>query len=229
MKLARVLGALVLLGVSFGYVEAAVVVYLQTLYQPLRDAVYGEEYRNEVVPPLRLEHLEAAGPQHTHMLLIELGREFATLVLLAAAGLAVARNVREWLAGFVIAFGVWDVFYYVFLRLLIGWPASLWTRDLLFLLPVPWVGPVIAPVIVSATMIATGVITLWREAGARPVRARWLDWLMIFAGGLVIIAAFCWDWRNSMAGQWPNPFNWPLFWLGEALGVGGFVSALRRN
>ena len=229
MKLARVLGALVLFGVSFGYVEAAVVVYLQTLYQPLRDAAYGEAYRNEVVPPLRLEHLEAAGPQHAHLLLVELGREFATLVLLAAAGLAVARNVREWLAGFVIAFGVWDVFYYVFLRLLIGWPASLWTWDLLFLLPVPWVGPVLAPAIVSATMIATGAITLWREDRGRPVRARWLDWLMIFAGGLVIIAAFCWDWRNSMAGQWPNPFHWPLFWLGEALGVGGFVSALRRN
>jgi hypothetical protein len=95
---------------------------------------------------------------------------------------------------------------------------------------VPWVGPVIAPVIVSATMIATGVITLWREASARPVRARWLDWLMILAGGLTLIAAFCWDWRNSMAGQWPpNPFNWPLFWLGEALGVAGFVSALRRH
>jgi hypothetical protein len=52
---------------------------------------------------------------------------------------------------------------------------------------------------------------------------------LIFAGGLVIIAAFCWDYRNSMAGAWPNPFHWPLFWLGEALGVGGFLGALRRN
>ena len=76
--------------------------------------------------------------------------------MLAAAGLAIAGNFRQWLAGFMISFGVWDIFYYVFLRLLIGWPESLMTWDLLFLLPVPWVGPVIAPVLVSLSMIVAG-------------------------------------------------------------------------
>lgn len=229
MKLARELAALVLFGISFGYVEASIVVYLGTLYGPLREKAYGAEYRDEVLPPLTMRHLEEAGPEHVRNLQIEVGREFMTLVMLATAGLAIGRNLPQWMAGFVIAFGVWDIFYYVFLRLLVGWPASLGTWDLLFLLPVPWVGPVISPVIVSLTMIFAGVVVLWREQRGRPIRAGWHHWLLIVAGGLVIIAAFCWDFRNSVAGRWPNPFNWPLFWLGEAIGLGGFVWAWRRS
>ena len=79
------------------------------------------------------------------ILLVDLVREFGTMVMLAAMGLAIGRNLREWFAGFMIAFGVWDIFYYVFLKVILDWPASLWTWDLLFLLPVPWIGPVIAP------------------------------------------------------------------------------------
>ena len=146
--------------------------------------------------------------------------------MLAAAGLAIGRSFREWLAGFMIAFGVWDIFYYVFLKLLLGWPASLWTWDILFLLPVPWVGPVIAPVLVSLSMIAAGVVVLWRESLGWPVRCGGLHWALIVLGGLVVIVAFCWDFQNTAAGGWPNPFNWPLFALGEAMAAAGFVHAL---
>jgi len=225
MKLTRVLTALVLFGVAFAYVEAAVVVYLRAHYDPIRHGVHPKEASGELFPMLRLEHLEAAGPQYTHMLWTELGRELATLVMLAAMGLAIGRNLREWLAGFMIAFGVWDIFFYVFLKLLIDWPASVWTWDILFLLPVPWVGPVISPVLVSVSMIVAGAAIFWRESHGRPIRFRWFHWLAIIGGGLIVIVAFCWDWRNTAAGGWPNPFNWPLFIVGEAIGLAGFAHA----
>ena len=225
MRLTRVLVALVLFGVAFGYVEAAVVVYLRVHYDPIRRDAFGEQPAGELFPMLRLERLEEAGTQYTHMLWTELGRELATLVTLAAAGLAIASNSRQWLAGFMIAFGVWDVSYYVFLKLLIDWPASIWTWDILFLLPVPWVGPVIAPVLVAVSMIAAGSAILRRESREQPIRFRGFHWLTIGVGGLIVILAFCWDFRNVSIGGLPNPFHWPLFALGELVGLAGFVHA----
>lgn len=226
MRLTRILAALVLFAVAFGYVEAAVVVYLRAHYDPIRRDTFQRTCEGELFPMLQLEHLEAAGSQYTHMLLVELGRELATLVMLAAAAAAVARNFREWLAGFMIAFGVWDVFYYVFLKLLIDWPDSLMTWDILFLLPMPWVGPVISPVVVAASMIAAGVVVLWRESCGRPIGFRWFHWVAIVGGGLIVIVSFCWGAEDCASGL-PERFNWPLFALGEVVGLVGFAHACR--
>ena len=85
----------------------------------------------------------------------------------------------------MIAFGVWDITFYAFLKLLVDWPASLGTWDILFLLPVPWVGPVVAPVLVSVAMIGAGV---WHLRA--PVRIGAAQWGGILTGALVIIVAF---------------------------------------
>ncbi len=228
-RLIRVLSALVLFGVSFGFVEATVVVYLRAVQEPIRRDALGSNLEDELFPLLTVDQLRQAGPQYFHMLAAELGRELATLVMLASAGLAVARNFRQGLAGFMIAFGVWDVFYYMFLKLLVGWPASLWTWDILFLLPVPWVGPVIAPVLVAVSMILAGTLILWRESAGRPIRFRWFHWGAIFGGAAVLVVAFCWDHQNATAGGWPNPFHWPLFACGLAVGWAGFLHAARSR
>jgi hypothetical protein len=237
MRLARVLVALVLFGVGFGYVEAAVVVYLRQILEPARQEQLAgalpsaaqprcpTEWADEVFPLLSSEQLQAAGPQYVRAVVTEMGRELATLLILTAVALVAARNVREGLAAFMVAFGVWDVFYYVFLRLLLGWPQSPWTWDVLFLWPTVWAGPVISPLLVAAGMIAAGVDILWREARGRPVRFAWFPCVLILLGALILIAAFCWDYQNMSAGGWPHPFNWPLFALGMALGAAGFVHA----
>lgn len=224
----RALLALVLFGISFGYVEASVVVYLRVLYDPLRLKLHPGRGPGELFPLITPAQLAAAGGEHTRLLLVELGREFSTLVMLAAAALAVAVNFRQWLAAFALAFGVWDLAFYGFLKVAIGWPASLFTWDILFLLPMPWVGPVIAPSIVALTMIAAGVASLARENVAKPVVVRPLEWAGFLLGALVIIVAFMWDWRNTSAGNWPNPFNWPLFWTGELIGCAVFLNCWRR-
>ncbi len=219
----RSLFALALFGISFGYVEAAVVVYLRSIYDPIRAHVYSGFPAGELFPLLKPEHLP-----DTHLLAVELGRELATLIMLAAIAIAVSHNARTWIAAFGIAFGVWDIFFYLSLKVAINWPASLFTWDILFLLPGPWVGPVIAPVIVSLAMIVGGAGVLIREDRGFPLKIKPVHWGAIVLGGLVVIVSFMWDWRHTMAGNWPHPFNWMLFWIGMLIGGASLAHAWRR-
>jgi len=217
----RLVAALFLFGISFGYVEAAVVVYLRAIYQPLRAAIHPGRGSNDLFPLITPQQLAATGPENTRRLVIEIVREAATMGMLASFALAVARNFHSWVAAFAVVFGIWDIAFYAFLRILIHWPPSLTTWDILFLIPLPWVGPVWSPVVVALSMILCGLIALQRG-----VRARLRDAAIILAGAVIIIVAFVWDFRNTSAGGMPNPFNWPLFLTGEIAGLIGFVSAL---
>jgi hypothetical protein len=143
------------------------------------------------------------------------------MFMLGAVALAAARNLHQWIAAFAIVFGVWDIAFYAFLKLFIHWPESLSTWDILFLIPLPWVGPVWAPLLVAFSMIVCGLISL--RAGG--IRGRLRHWTGVLAGATVIVIAFVWDFRNTSAGGFPNPFNWPLFLVGEAIGLTAFLSA----
>jgi hypothetical protein len=222
--MSRIVTALLLFGISFGYLEAAVVVYLRAIYDPIRQRIHPERRPNDLFPLITQDQLLAAGPENERRLIIELGREIATIATLAAFGLAAGRNFNERMAAFAVAFGLWDVSFYAFLKIMIQWPESLNTWDILFLIPLPWIGPVWAPVLVSAALIVCGLMSLGRGG----VPARLPHWLAMVAGGLVVILSFVWDFRNTTAGGLPNPFNWPLFLFGEAVGVTGFLAALRN-
>jgi hypothetical protein len=211
--------AVVVWAIAFAYVEAAVVVYLRALYYPLDSGGFR-------FPILTFAQLQEMGTEHVRRLAIELGRELSTLVMLAAVGLTAGKNRREAWAHFMVAFGVWDLFYYMWLKVFLGWPESLMTWDLLFLIPVPWVGPVVAPMIVSVALIISGVLVLYRELAGQPLRAGWLDWSIISAGGVVVILAFCWDYANIMNGGSPSPFHWSLFSLGLATSTAAFARIL---
>jgi hypothetical protein len=87
----------------------------------------------------------------------------------------------------------------------------------------------LAPILVSAAMIAAGLAYLARELNGRPVHARPAHWIAVVLGGLIIILSFTLDWRNLLAGGMPNPFPWWVFAIGGALGVVAFVDALRRR
>jgi len=225
LKVRRMFASLLLFGVSFGFVEAAVVVYLRPHYEAVHARYYPERRDNNFFPLLRLDQLEAAGAQPARLLIVELAREAATLVLLAAVGLAIAQNLRQWVAGFAVAFGIWDSCYYLFLKLLLDWPDTLMAWDLLFLLPVPWVSPVLAPVLVSVSLIWAGALALKREARGEPIRLRGTNGASIFLGGSMIVTSFCWDCRHLMSSGMPRDFNWLLFFVGEAVGLAGFCHA----
>jgi|SRR5579864_535318 len=220
----RTVIALLLFGTAFGYLEAAVVSYLRFLHRPVRQRFYPDLPPGDLFPLVTRQEV-AADPQQQRIVLIEIGREAATIVMLAAAALAIATDVGQWAAAFVIAFGTWDITFYLFLKMLLDWPASPFTWDILFIIPVPWVSPVLAPVIVSAAMIGAGVWHLRRQATRNPVHlSRW-NWTGIVVGAATIIVSFTLDYGNVVRGGMPHPFHWPLFGAGLTIAVFGYVGA----
>jgi hypothetical protein len=216
------LPAVIIWAVAFAFVEAAVVEYLRALYYPLDRGGF-------CFPLLTLEQLNILGEDHWRRLVIEVGREWSTLVMLAMVGIVAARNRREAWAHFMVAFAVWDIFFYVWLKVFLGWPPSLMTWDLLFLIPVPWVAPVLAPVLISVAMLTAGIVVLFCESRARPLAPSRLDWGIITGGGITVIVSFCIDYRNIIAGGLPNPFNWPLFFAGLGTAAVTFALVVRRE
>ena len=161
-----VLVGLVLFGMGFGFVEAVFVVDLRAILSPAigrTDPLSADE----LFPWIPRDRLERADPTAARLMRIEVLREAATLAMLAGAGLATGRTCLQRFSAFLIAFGVWDLCYYVSLKVLLGWPESLWTWDILFLIPVPWSAPVLAPAIVAATMVVAGSSVIVQEARGR--------------------------------------------------------------
>jgi hypothetical protein len=225
----RAICSLVIFGISFGYLEAAVVEYLRALYDPIRHRLHGDYSPENLFPVLRLDELEKFAPESLPWLKTELLREAATLAMLAGMGIALGRNFREAFAGFLVAFGIWDISFYAFLRVLLGWPHSVLEWDLLFLLPVPWAGPVLAPLLVASAMIMAGCFVLYRESWGNPVRISCADWIVLVTGGFMLVGAFCWHAPTTLAGNQPGPFPWPLFALGLAVGLAGFMRAVSSS
>ena len=198
--------------VAMAYLEAAAVVYLQLAL----GAQVG------VVFPLR--PVSETGT----LIAIEAGREAATLVMIASIGALVGRTWLERLAWGAVVFGAWDIGYYAWLYVFSGWPPSLGTLDVLFLLPVPWVGPVWSPVAVSASLVGVGLASIAAlRSGRRLALARW-HWIAGLAGGLLVILSYTLDAGDLMNGGLPGPYAWPLFALGMLLALGAAVDALRR-
>ncbi len=133
-----------LFGVAFGFVEAAVVVYLRA-----------------ATGLLSAPHAKVIAAFPESLFRIECFREAATMIMLGAIALLAGQSAKERVAAFLWTFAFWDFFYYVWLRLTIGWPSSLFTTDVLFLIPVPWVAQVWFPLLVSGL---TAVVIWLRSA-----------------------------------------------------------------
>jgi hypothetical protein len=214
-----------LFSLAFGYVESAVVVYLRAMYDPIRESLHPHLSSGSLLPLITVEQLRAADPLHVRHLGIEVGREVATMVMLAVVAALAMRRRGEWIALFMISFGMWDIAYYLGLKAMIDFPTSLLTWDILFLLPVPWLGPVLAPVIVSLSMIGAGLVVLAETDRRGPLRARWFHWTGIAAGAVIIVISFCKDYPQTTAGRLPEQFSWLTFATGEIIGFVAFGHA----
>ncbi len=194
-------------GIAFGYMEAAVVVYLRVLYYPEGFAF-----------PLKT--------MSQSVLLTEIGREAATLIIMAATAMLAYRRQQQRVAAFFFLFGIWDIFYYLFLKLLLDWPSSLDTWDILFLIPLPWAGPVWAPSLVaSAFVLLTLPILLTRH----PYRFGQGFLLLETVAALLIVMSFILPGCGGIDRHQPDFFPWPLFWSGFLLGTGTFIAVLYRG
>lgn len=191
---------------AMAWLESATVYYLRLMFDRI------EPFQQN---PLPLHGV--IGP-------VELVREAATLLMLLAAGALAGRTTRTRLGYAAIAFGIWDVLYYVFLRAITGWPKTPLDWDVLFLLPLPWWGPVLAPVCIAVLLIAWGTLTT--QAGDREPAtvSEWHVWTLSALGAALALYLFMADalratprGLDAVRNVLPEAFNWPAFATALAL------------
>jgi len=214
--------------IAMAFLESVIVVYLRKIYYP-----------NGFDFPL-------VGFIDPNILSIEWFREFCTIIMLIAIALLAAKKFSERFAYFMFSFAIWDIFYYIWLWVMLSWPKSIFTWDLLFLIPWPWIGPVLAPVILSLTMIIFAIIIL-----NKPLNIKLKEWTLLILGSLVVLYTFLIDYGkliflNGFAAEFfslstnsqfasliekftPIYFNWPIFLFGELLIVMAIILFHRRK
>jgi hypothetical protein len=219
-------------GIAMGLLEAIVVVYLRELYFP-----GGFRFPLRFIPE--------------QMLRMEVLRELCTLAMLVAVAMTTAEGFLLRFSVFLFTFGIWDLCYYVFLKVLLNWPESFLSWDVLFLIPVTWLSPVLAPVICAATMIGLAVlwIVLLRRSGSVSIGSA--AWLIMGAGASLIFFTFIRasaeiiikggfltdladltsnkDFQAAVAAFVPSRYDWLLFSLGETLVLLAGFLVYRKN
>jgi hypothetical protein len=221
---------LTIFGIAMGFLEAIVVVYLRQLYYP---EGFGFPLIEAVGAGLSLEYL----------------REIATIVMLLTLSVLAGRTTYERFSYFLYCFGVWDIFYYVGLKVLLNWPSSLLAWDILFLIPVVWLAPVLAPIVSAMTMIIFSGFMLFYLHKGYPVRINVSGWSFMASGAVVIFITFIWgyskiiiqggffkrffslatdpDFQSIVTSYIPGTYNWTLFLFGELLVLCSLVLFVR--
>ncbi len=202
-------------GIAFGYIEAAVVVYLREIFHP-----EGFTFPMKVF---------GSSPLANRLLWTEIGREVATIVLIFTGAWLFGRNRRQRVAYFLIIFAIWDIFYYVWLKVLLGWPASIMDWDILFLIPVVWASPVLYPVLISITLLAFAMVLLFRRSSAGAYKVAWLDWLMFCVSGVIVVTSFCIVGLHSTEQDFASHYYRSLFAAGYVLALAVFVKCLLKS
>lgn len=215
-----------------GIFESIVVVYLRNIYYP-----NGFQFPLAVIPD--------------HIIRVELLREACTMIMLLSLSWIAGKNKLQIFSYFLFSFAIWDIIYYAGLKLLLNWPQSLFTWDILFLIPIPWVGPVIAPLISSFTMAILGLLFLFLQSYKSDFKLKILEWLLIYFGALLIFVSFIWDYadiiisnilqtnilsltknflfNNIMISYIPNSYHWDLFIAGTLSIYLSIYLILKRN
>jgi hypothetical protein len=210
-------GGVWVLALVFGWIEASVVVYLREI-SVREGALQATTYLSN----LQITLASLPG----RLVALEMAREACTLVLLVAAAWLAGRRPADRIGAFLAAFGIWDLTYYAVLRLVSGWPDSISTWDILFLIPSPWVAPVWAPVTVATLFVLGGSYLFWTAGHER--RYRWTDAGVLFTSAGLTLAAFLDGSRAIIDRRAPEHFPLWLFWAGVGLGTAWFVGVERR-
>ena len=219
--------------ITMGIFEGSVVVYLRALYYP-------EGFNFPLIP------------LDNQIAVTELIRELASLFMLLSVGIIAGKNFSQRFAWFIYSFAVWDIIYYVFLWLILAWPESLLTWDILFLLPVTWTGPVLAPVLISVLMIILALIIYHFNLKSNfKVRIFRKEWIILILGSFIVFVSFIWDYcrflfKNISLSELqnksfsdklfdlsikyiPESFNWVIFFVGFGIISFGITLFYIRN
>ena len=217
-----------LFSIAMGFMEAAVVIFLREHYYPS-----GFDF-----PVVSISQVSG---------ITEVLREAATLIMLVCIGLLAGRNNTSRFAFFLLAFAIWDLTYYLFLKLILAWPASLLDWDILFLIPVPWFGPVLAPCIISIAMIGFALLLLnGSHKKLKEIISPW-NWTGLVGASLLFIGSFVYDYfkhlqsiafvneggagyviPGSLSNYIPQSYSWPVFVAGCGLLLLQFYTIHKR-
>jgi len=222
--------------IAMGFLEAAVVIYLRKLFYPL---FFNFPLKGFIDPSI---------------LGIEWLREFATIIMLLTIGLLAGKKVYEKFAYFIYAFAIWDLFYYVFLKLTLNWPPSLLTWDILFLIPWPWIGPVIAPIICSIIIITLSLLIINFYDKGKKVAISWKEWTLFIVGMILVLYTWLIDYGKLIiqggfardfftladnqefykiiSNYMPSHYNYVLFTIGAVLAIIGvfvFYNRIKKH
>jgi hypothetical protein len=195
---------------AFAFVESAVVTYLRAIYYP-----QGFSFPLQIMSSSHVS--------------VELIREFSTIVMLIVVGLLAGTTRWQKFSYFLIAFGVWDIFYYVWLKVILNWPATLFDWDILFLIPLPWIAPVIAPILISLVMIVGGILIMEKEDGDGEFHPPLSAWLISCIASLVALFTFIVDTGATLHSQLPKPFDYEFFVPAILLYLFSLYLAFRRR
>jgi len=191
--------------VAMAFVEATVVVYLREIIGS------GPIFPMKEIPP--------------QLLVVEICREAATIVMLLSVPFLSFRGGAHRMGAFLLLFAVWDVFYYVWLSVTIGWPTGVADWDVLFLIPLPWVGPVWSVLLICAGMVVFAILFLRAPEDARfsPGLRGWMAGLL---GTATIIATYIIEWIKIGYGTGvPVHFSILPFFAGLGLlGLSGWIT-----
>ena len=190
--------------ISMGFVEAAVVVYLRRIYYPGGFAF-----------PLK--------PLTDSLIGIEVLRETATIFMLLSIAVLAGKRIWERFAYFLFCFGVWDIFYYIWLKVLLDWPSTIFDWDILFLMPMPWIGPVIAPVTISMLMIFFGLFIICSFYKGYDFRPTLISRILALIGTVFILFSFMHDTNATLHQQPPQPYLYGFLFIGEFLYTAAFI------
>jgi hypothetical protein len=193
-----------------GYFEAAVVVYLRAIYYPEGFTFPLKAFTDSKI-------------------VVEVFREIASIGMLVSVAAIAGRRFWERFAWFMLAFAVWDIFYYVFLKIALDWPAALFTWDILFLIPIPWIGPVIAPVSISILMIIASALILKIYAKGSEFRPPVSAFILSLTATALILYSFMNDTAATLHQRMPKPYIYPLLVIGDILYIAAFVIAYLKS
>lgn len=205
---------LTIFAIAMAYLESAVVVYLRAIFHP-----EGFTFPLKLITDYKIK--------------VEVFREAATIIMLMTVAHLAGKNIQERFASLMLTFGVWDIFYYVWLKVLIDWPASIFDWDILFLIPMPWIGPVIAPVSISVLMIIFGILIARSSDKGTAFRPSPVSILLALAGTVLVLYSFMYDTVATLHQQMPKPYRYELLIIADILFVAAFwityVKAIHRT
>jgi hypothetical protein len=205
----------VVFSIAFAYIESAVVVYLRAIFHP-----------DGFTFPLKLFGI---GPHWKRFLITEIGREAATIVVIFTSAWLFGQNRWQRIAYFLTIFAIWDIFYYVWLKVLLNWPASIMDWDVLFLIPMTWASAILYPVLISITMLIFAAVILYRDAIGRPVKVTRFDWLAFFIAAFIVVVSFCTPGPHVTEPDYKSHFYWPLFAIGNISAIAVFLKCFLKS